>query len=300
MSASRVTPHVDRLIAALAATQFGIVTAEQLAAIGIDRNALAYRVRVGRLHRLHRGVYAVGHPHVSAEGRWLAAVLACGPGAVLSHRAAAAHWDLRPSASARIDVTVPSRSPRHVGSLVTVHRTRRAVETAVHRRIPITTPARTLLDLAGVLTQPEMDRAVERAETLRLFDLASIRKIIDDNPGRVSRPLTRAVAAFDDAPIRSELERRFLALCAGHGIERPRVNGLVGGFEVDFHWPSARLVVETDGHDHHGTRPAFERDRRRDASLTVAGWRVVRFTWRQVTADPAAVATTLRALLSQV
>ncbi len=212
-------------------------------------------------------------------------MLACGDGALLSHRSAAALWDLRATASGRIDVTVPRESGFRSNERIVVHRATR--ERATHRGIPATTPMQTLTDLSYILPQGAVERALEQAEKLQLLDTAATH-------GR----LRRIVAAHDFAPTRSELEVAFLGLCRGHGLPLPQVNARVHGVEVDFSWPEQRLIVETDSRLHHGTRAAFERDRARDARLTALGWRVIRVTWRQLMDRPARVAAVLSRCLA--
>jgi very-short-patch-repair endonuclease len=250
-------------------------------ALGFDRGGIQRRVAAGRLHRLHRGVYAVGHTILSRNGAYLAAVLACGPDAVLSHRSAAALWDLRPSDAPRIDVTVPHTSGFRTTKTIVVHRPLRTPDPMTHAGVPVTTPGRTLADLALGLPRRQLENAVEAAERLRLHI-----DIDDDHPG--AKRLREA--ATDDLPFtRSELEDAFLDLCDRYDIPRPLVNSIQEGCEVDFCWPEHRLIVEADG-DHHQTRAAFERDRARDARLTALSWRVMRFTARQVRRGPARVA----------
>lgn len=295
---------IDRRIARLARPQHGVVSLSQLEAAGLSARAALHRSSVGRLHRVHRGVYAVGHDVLSAEGRWMAAVLACGPGAVLSHGCAGALLGLRPTASPALQVTVPTSNGRARRPGIEVHRSQRlsGIDVTIERGIPVTSPARTLLDLAGVLDRQSLARAVERAETLRIFDLRALRAVLDANPKRPdTRMLAQVLANYDPAggTTRSELERLFLELCAAHGVPRPRLNARVGPYEVDFLWPDQRVIVETDGHATHGTRTAFERDRARDARLMAAGYRVVRFTYRQVTREPERVAAIVRSLLAQ-
>lgn len=234
----------------------------------------------------------------------MAAVLACGRGAALSHHSAASLLDLRPSTRSLVDITVSGRTVRsrpgirvHIGTLLA-----RDVSTIDY--IPCTSVARTLLDLAGAVDARGLDRAIERAEVLRILDLAAVRDVLDRAHGNrgVTR-LRRALTLYlpDHAFTRTELERLFLAVCRSASLPSPVVNGRVevgaDTFEVDFHWPAGRLVVETDGHATHGTRAAFERDRRRDQMLTAAGWRVLRFTWRQLARRPDEVAGTVRAAL---
>jgi very-short-patch-repair endonuclease len=299
VDAQVVSGSVNRVVAQLAARQHGLVTYEQLLRTGLGRGAIAWRVREGWLHRIHRGVYAVGHAVLTPEGRWLAAVLACGDGAVLSHRSAAALWGLRPSSARTVEVTVQRGGGRRRAGIA-VHRPAAPVESAVERRIPVTSPARTLLDLAGVVDFASLRRAVERAEELRLFDLRAIEEVLAAHPGRRGRRALMAAVehARDVTLTRSELERLFLELCEAHGLPRPLVNVQVEGLEVDFHWPHARLVVEADSRRHHGTAAAFERDRRRDERLVAAGWTVLRVTHRRLVSDAAGVADTLRALLA--
>jgi hypothetical protein len=239
-------------------------------------------VASGRLHRLHRGVYSVGHTIVDWRGRYLAAVLACGRGAVLSHRSAAALWGIRPTAAARVDVTVSHTSGVRTSAAIVVHRPRRPVATTIRERIPVTTAGQTLADLATALPRRPLEKAAEMAEALRL-DV-----VVDpSHPG--ARRLAEAAGHDLTHTTRSPLEDEFLELCDRHDIPRPLVNHRVEGFEVDFCWPEERLIVETDG-GRHRTAAAFERDRARDALLTALGWRVMRFTAKQVRRDPDRVA----------
>src|SRR3954447_4031840 len=271
--------HVDmrhklpsRAIAGLAERQHGVVAARQLVALGLGRSAIARRVRAGQLHAWYRGVYAVGHRVLMREGRWMAAVLAAGPDAVLSHRSAAALWGIRPSGRSRIEVTAPRRS-RHG---IQVHQGRLAPdEVTVYHGIPVTTPARTLVDLAAVLRPDQLGKAVNQAEILRLPypDLARYtgRRGIKD----LRRPA-------EPAATRNDFEAGFLAFLSAHGLPAPLVNAPLSGVEPDFRWPHAKLIVELDGFGTHGTRRAFEADRARDRRLLTAGWRVMRATYRQL------------------
>lgn len=303
MRPTRTPSTPDARIARLAAAQHGVVALDQLRALGVGVGAVNTRVRAGRLHRLHRGVFAVGHSRLSREGRWLAAVLALGDGAVLSHASAGALWDLRPSSAAAIHVTVPTPGGRRSRRGIVVHRSGALHPRDVARRhgIPVTSVARTLLDLATTLADGPLTRAVERALVLRLFDLARLTEAIDRNPARRGAGrLARVVASLRDEPAltRSELEGQMLDLCAASGLVSPEINALLAGCEVDFLWRNERLVVETDGHEHHGTRSAFERDRARDARLTALGYRVVRVTYRQLVRERDVVACRLEALLA--
>jgi hypothetical protein len=281
------TPRDVRL-ADLARRQHGVVAVGQLRALGFDRDAVARRLQSGRLHRLYRGVYAVGHTVIPREGRWLAAVLACGDGAALSHRSAAALWGIRPSAAARTDVTVSHTSGVRSSARIAVHRSRRPYETLTRDRIRVTTPGQTLADLAMALPRRALEKVVELAEVLRL-NVA----VPENHPGALR--VREAAGHALPMTTRSPLEDAFLELCDAHGIPRPLVNITVEGYEVDFCWPADRLIVETDGYEHHGARAAFARDRARDAQLTARDWRVVRFTDPQVRGEAASVAEVVMA-----
>jgi predicted transcriptional regulator of viral defense system len=271
------TTPADRRLADLAAEQHGVVSVEQMRALGLDRFAVRRRVESGRLHRLYRGVYAVGHTVLTPNARYLAAALACGPGAALSHRSAASFWGIRRSDAARVDVTVPHTSGFRSTAAIAVHRSRRPIQTTLSDAIPVTTPMQTLTDLATALPRRQLEKAAENAEAMRLLDVAQVDTA---HPG--AKRLLDVVEEHDLATMtRSETEDAFLELCDRHGIPRPLVNTLVEGYEVDFCWPDDRLIVETDGR-HHLTRARFESDRARDALLTALGWRVMRFTGRQL------------------
>jgi predicted transcriptional regulator of viral defense system len=263
----------------LARRQWGVVTRAQLAGIGLTDKGVANWVRSGRLIRLHRGIYAVGHDRLRVEGRWLAAVMACGPGAVLSHSAAARLWELRHSNSALIDVTVPSRNGRVRRKGIRVHRSGRlaAGEVTTRAGIPVTTVERTLLDLADVLPADTLRRALTEAEYRHRLDTATLIAVVENNPGRRGVTLLNAVEAKRHRT-RSPLEERFLTLLGRHGVEEPEGGVWLEGYEVDFLWRRARLVVELDGLSAHATRAAVRRDRVRDRVLWRAGWRTMRLT----------------------
>jgi hypothetical protein len=229
----------------------------------------------------------------------MAAVLACGDDAVLSHRSAASLLNLLPIGSGRIDVTVTVRRRR---PSIAVHETGtlEKADITVCSRIPCTSLARTLIDLAGVVTPRMLHRALEQALVLRIFDRAPLDDALARSNGRRGIGTLRGLLAdlADEPPfVRSELERRFIELVRQAGLPPPVVNGFIAGYEVDFHWPAQRLVVETDGRYTHARALAFERDRRRDLDLELAGWHVIRITWRQVTEEPQRVIEILRAWL---
>lgn len=291
-----------RRIAALATRQGGVVSHEQLLDLGVGRRAIEYRLATGRLHRLYRGVYAVGHRAIAPRGRLTAAILACGRNALLSHRSGGAHWGMLQTSPSVVDVTVPGRA-RAGQRGIRLHSVRRldARDRILHEGIPVTTVARTLLDLAEVLPPPELKRAAEAAERMGLFNGRAIDELCGRSPGRRGlRPLRSLLNEGSIEPAtRSELESRFLDLCRSSELPRPRVNVWIAGLEVDFLWPEQRLVVELDGYAYHRTRAAFERDRERDATLKVAGYEVLRITHRRLSDKPGVVADQLRRLLEQ-
>ena len=274
----------DAAIAALAERQHGVVARAQLLAVGVERTAVKRRIHAGRLHRLYRGVYAVGHRAVSVRGWWMAAVLATN--GVLSHRSAGALWSVRPWAG-RIELTVPTGMSQRPGLLL--HRAVLAPdEITIRDGIPVTTPARTLLDLAGVLQRHQLQQAVNEAERLRL-----------EGPQLDRHPTKRGIRALRTlAPptyTRTDLEARFTTFLNDRRFPRPQTNVLIEGKEVDAVWPEHRLIVELDSWEYHRTREAFESDRRRDRRLAAAGWTVLRVTWRDLD-DPDALEAELRAL----
>ena len=296
-----VAPSFDAAIAALANRQHGVVATRQLVALGITQQAVSLRARAGRLHRLHRGVYAVGHTVLGVRGHWMAAVLACGDGAGLGFASAAAHWDMRTGVPATIDISVPGGGGRQRRRGIRIHRTsslRPDEITTEKDGIPATTPARTILDMAAVLSPSRLENLLDRAERQELTDyraLDAMARAHANHRGAVR--LKRALESHyaGEGMTRSELEIAFLELCRIHGLPRPRVNARVEGFEVDFLFDAAKLVVETDGWRFHKTRRDFEKDRARDAALAAAGYRTLRFTDRQIARDARSVVAAIRA-----
>lgn len=239
----------------------------------------------------------MGHPVLTVNGRRMAAVLAAGRGAVLSHASAAALWEIRPSAAARIDVSVRSAAGRAKRPGLRIHRagSMRDDEITEHHGIRVTTPARTLLDLASSLPRRALERALDEAEIRHLYDRRALEAIARAHAGeRGAAALTQALDLDGDPALtKSELEELLLAICDDHGIERPRVNADIAGLAVDFVFEDRKLAVEADSWQFHRTRRAFERDRERDAILARAGYRTLRFTHRQLTRRAAEVAATL-------
>jgi Transcriptional regulator, AbiEi antitoxin/Protein of unknown function (DUF559) len=303
MGALEQTRALDARIGELAERQHGVVARRQLERLGVGKGSIEKRVRMGRLHRLHHGVYAVGHRVLSREARWMAAVLACGPGAVLSHHAAAALWRVREPSSRAIEVTTPRKSRSHG----TIHRhfaVLPADEVTNERGIPVTTAPRTLFDLAAVSSADVVEHALRESEYLRLHDRLSLPALLDRYPGRrgsrVVRECLRRRAELPAGRARSWLEREFLPFLRGNYLPRPQLNVWIelGGrsIQVDCLWPD-QVVVELDGFAGHGTRVAFLEDRARDRRLRVAGYGVIRIAPEQLDDEAEAIAADLRALL---
>jgi very-short-patch-repair endonuclease len=276
-----------------------VVSRAQLLELGLGAGAIDHRVARGGLHVVHRGAYAVGHAVLSREGAWMAAVLAAGPGAVLSHRSAAALWGIRDTARARVEVTVP-RVCRRPG--IDAHRAALATdEVTIETGIPVTTPARTLLDLAEVLDPHRLERAVHETEFRRLTSPLSLAALLARHQGRRGTAALRAIVdrnGLGRTITKSDLELMFLAFVDRYRIPRPLVNEEIGPYVVDALWPAERLVVELDGRQAHQTTRAFEDDRARDRDLQVWGYSVLRITSRQLHRDQTMLAAQLGALLA--
>jgi very-short-patch-repair endonuclease len=291
---------VDAALAALASEQYGVVSHAQLVELGFSRHAIRRRLQSDRLHRLHPGVYAVGHWALTQESRDLAAVFACGPQALLSHRAAGRRLGLLKWAG-DIEVTATRGCKPKPG--IVIHRTR-----LIHpddridaEGIPTTSPARTLVDLADVLSDRHLAAAVNEAEVQRVFDLTAIEEALERLPGRRGRHrFKRALAAYTE-PLgytTTQAERLLLGLCKDQGLPRPQRVAMLG-YELDFYWADARLAIEVDGGRFHRTRRAFHEDRRRDRRLAAAGIQVARVPWLDLTAAAADVAAELSAIRRQ-
>lgn len=294
----------DRWLAGLAERQHGVVSRRQLIEAGWSTGAIEKRIRAGRLHRLHAGVYLVGHRLIQREGRWMAAVLASGSDAVLSHHSAAALWRLRPTSRTTIDVTVPhaTRSSelirRHVSHLPPDERT-------VKEGISVTTAARTFFDLAATESLDVVRALLREIEYRELWGSLSLSDLVERYPGRRGiRKVRLALEGVKDEPAgerKSPLEERFAPFLRHHHLPLCRFNDwiTVGDkrFQVDCHWPGTSQIVELDGWQAHKTRTAFREDRARDRKLRVAGYSVTHLTWNLLDDEPEAIASDLRVLL---
>jgi predicted transcriptional regulator of viral defense system len=299
-SGRNASPPLWPAVSELAGRQWGVVSRTHLRALGVSRHTADHWLRAGRLHRVYQGVYALGHTALRVEGRRLAAVLACGPDAVLSHRTAASHWGLLRTDQTRIDVT--ARRGRHGAPGIRLHRSRclDAQDTTSHHGIPITTVARTLLDLAGTARPSELERALAQAERLQLYDHRAITDVVARGNGHRGTAILARATTREAKWTRNEWEAAFLELIRKAGLPEPLTNDAFhapdhGHCDPDYHWPTHRVIVETDGFETHGTRAAFRADRAKDAALTAAGYRVLRFT-KDV--EPDLVVRRLRALLA--
>jgi len=294
----------DLVLAGLAERQHGVVARRQLLAAGVGRRAIDERLG-RRLHTIHRGVYAVGYPVRRIEARWMAAALAAGPGAVLSHRTAAQLWNLVPRSGHRLEIARPT----YFRSLPGICGHRSALpedERTVVGGIPVTTVPRTILDFAGIGSKRQVERALNEVEVRGLTDSLSIPDLLARYPRRRGSVVLRALlddGAEAQGVTKSKLEERFVALLDSRGLPRPRFNAdiAVNGrfFSVDCLWQRERLIAELDGRAVHGTRQAFEADRERDRVLMSDGWRVIRITWHQLCGQAPAIAEDLRKALAQ-
>jgi len=290
-------------LAAVLRRQHGVVSRDQLRALGLTDSAIKGRVRSGVLLRVDRGVYAAGHDRLTATGRWMAAVLGSGESAVLSHRSAGALWGLFTRSMSFTDVTVPRSTNRRGRRGVVVHLASALPPQDLTTKdgVPVTKPARTLLDLAEVLSRRALERALDESERLRLCRRPALLSVIDRSPGRVGAARLAAVLNDHDegsTATENDFEELLIGLCDAHGIPRPEAQVRVGPYRADFCWRAERLIVETDGFATHSTRLAFEHDHERDVELKLSDWKVLRFTWRQLTRRPGWVATKLTQALA--
>lgn len=285
-------------LAKLAERQHGVVSRRQLLDAGLSVRTIGRRIEAGRLHRVHREVLALGQWPIDLRGRWMAAVLACGDRALLSHRSAAAIWGLMRPVGSMVEVTSPSGRGRpdisvHQGGIPDADRTAVGV-------IPVTTVARTIFDVAEVIDEDRLERVFEEADRLRLLSVPELEAVCGRCPGRRAlgsvRRLIEAARMPEDT--QSPIEDCVLDLYREYDLPIPITGATVLGREVDALWPDRKLMVEADSWQFHRHRAAFERDRERDAAMQTEGYRVVRLTHRRLEKEPAAVASQLRRLLN--
>lgn len=292
-------PKRDARLAILAGKQHGTVAYWQLAKVGFSKGAVEYWVRKRRLHRMYKGVYSVGYPPTTVEAWHMAAVLACGEGAVLSHWTAAARWELLRLGRGWPHVSVPG--DRRVKEILTHNVKLDPRDCTMRDRIPITTVPRTLLDLAGVAPLRQVQRAINEADRKGRLNRRAIHELLERNPRRPGTKALRSLIAAVDPQTRrtrSDLEVAFLRLCKKHGIPTPVSNRKVQGVEVDFHWPGTGVIVELDCYEYHRTPAEFEADRQKDARLKLAGYTVLRVTDVWLETDPAGVAGAVYSLVT--
>jgi hypothetical protein len=289
-------------LAELAERQHGVVSIRQLETkLGYSRWGVQREVAAGRLHRLYRGVYAVGHRGISAHGRCLAAVLACGPAALLSHGSAAWLWGISRYGPEPLAVTGPR--PRKQRLPIRLHRSTILTDTdrAIEENIPVTSLPRTLLDCAAESPRPRLQRMLERSEELMLFDLGPVEELLGRSRGHAGwGRLRRAIALYAPVPFtRSGFERRFFEAVLKASLPQPVTNFVEAGFELDVYWPEHRFEVELDTYATHGTNAAFERDHLRDEDLVLAGIELIRVTDVRFYREPEAVLKRVATLLAR-
>jgi very-short-patch-repair endonuclease len=281
----------------LAENQHGVVSSDQLRAVGYTRQAIYHRIKTGRLHPLHRGVYAVGRANVTEHGRWMAAVLACGEDAVISHTSAAVLWRMGSERRGLVELSLPSLSRRCRPGLE-IHQRPSLKKRDVTREygIPCTTPVQTLIDMSLRLDRAGVERMINEADKYNLTHPPQLRGALEARAGEPGVAQLRDI--LDRRTFRltkEELERRFLPLAREAGLSTPLTGQFVNDFEVDFYWPDLGLVVETDGLRYHRTPAEQARDRLRDQTHTAAGLIPLRFTHEQVRYEPEHVLAVLQA-----
>jgi very-short-patch-repair endonuclease len=281
----------------LARRQHGVVSWSQLAGAGVSARWVDLRLARGWLRRLHRGVYLVG-PLETEHSRAMAATLAAGPGALVSHYAAAVLWGLRPPADGPIDVTVPGRKTRCRPGIRTHNGDLHPADATLRHGIPVTSAARALLDLAATAATKDVDLALNEAHVQRRVSSHSLTEQFSRYPRHRGTAALREAQRTEPKLTRSEAERRAMGLIRKARLPKPETNVRIAGYEVDLVWREQRLVVEIDGFAFHSSRRSFERDRRKDRELQARGYRVMRITWRELVEEPEAVVAALAAALS--
>lgn len=279
-----------------------MIARRQLLGLGMSAQSIQHQIERGRLHRVERGIYAVGRRELTQRGRWMAAVLACGPTAVLSHASAAALWGIAAVPSGPVEVSIASPSLRRRAGILVYRRPKLSPsDLAVRDGVPVTGIVLTFIDFAWRFSRGRVERAVNEADRLDLIDPETLFCALDRHPGK--RGVGRLREILDRRTFRmtnSELERRFLPIADALGVDRPETKRWVNGFEVDFYWPALGLVIETDGLRYHRTPAQQARDRLRDQKHTAAGLTPLRFTHEQIRYEPAHVRETLAAVVRRL
>jgi len=291
-----------RRIAEIAASQFGLITRCQLFDLGLSRAHVDKSLRLGRVVAVHRGVYAIAYRPLTRLAPYMAAVLAAGEGALLSHHSASGVWGLRPHQEGDVHVTVPGRDACRRRDGIVVHRTPALDRSEVTSRqgIPITTAARALLDVAPDLTDRQLERAFDRALTQHVTTRAAVAAVAGRSPRRAGASRLAALARAELAPeTNSPAEETLLGLIRAGGLPMPQLNVWIGPYEIDMFWPDHQLSVEVDGFGFHATHRRFEHDHARDLALESMGLVVVRFTRDQVIEQPEMVLVTLAQRLAE-
>jgi very-short-patch-repair endonuclease len=301
MAGQNSQPHLLGLVGDLAERQHGVVARLQLLRLGLSRMQIDRLVANRWLRPIFRGVYAVGRANLSLEGRWMAAVLWGGRGAVLSHRSALMLWKLTPRSDPVTHLTIPHDRRLKAPPRVRVHRsTNLARVTTARHEIPVTKPARSIVDFAETTDRRGLERVVDEADRLGLVKPPALQAELDHHPGRRGHPLLQAVLddhAIGTTATANDFEELFLAIVDRHRIPRPIVNRAHGRKRPDFRWPQHRVIVETDGKGHLADL-LFESDRERDNDHAVAGWLTLRFTWKHLTTRETWVAETVKRALA--
>jgi very-short-patch-repair endonuclease len=299
---SSTRQKLGREVWGLAAGQHGVVARRQLLELGLSAQAIQHRIGKGRLHRVERGVYAVGRPELSRRGRWMAAVLGCGPGAALSYGSAAALWGIDRERRDAVEISVPAASARRQRGVLVYRRPNlRRIEVLVKNGIPVTSVVRTFIDIAARLDSADVERAVNAADKLGLIDPDALLDALELHPGKRGVRSLRAILGGRTFRLTdSELERQFLRLVGDIGLPLPLTGRVLNGFKVDFYWPELGLVVETDGLRYHRTPAQQARDRLRDQAHLAAGLTPLRFTHQQVRFEAGYVRFTLIAVVNHL
>jgi hypothetical protein len=292
-------PAIDVLVAAVAGRQRGYITTAQLLSLGLSKSAIANRVRTGRLHRIHHGVYAVGVPSKDVVDRARAAVLACGDRAALSHSSALALWDFHKRWRWMGPFEVTALTARRRRGL-RIHRSRSLDwrDVTIHRGVRVTRPARTILDVANTLPDGKLTRLVNDALLTPYLTDNAIADLLVRVPTHPHAARLEPFVERTGGPTRSKQEDDFPGFCATYDLPEPVINAIVFGFEVDAWFPAERLVVELDGWEFHRSRSSFESDRDRDATLLAYGAPSVRVTRRRVKNAPLREAKRLHMILA--